>query len=72
MDRFIVWYIIIIISYWGDLKSNMDRFIVNDNVNGYAGIKFKIQYGQIYREQSHSRFNQVRDLKSNMDRFIGD
>ena len=45
MDRFIAFYDSEQSIDNLALKSNMDRFIVNDNVNGYAGINFKIQYG---------------------------
>ena len=45
MDRFIVTTSGYTFVCDFNLKSSMDRFIVNDSNNGYAGIKFKIQYG---------------------------
>ena len=70
MDRFIVTqveFIHILICY---LKSNMDRFIVRHTFATNFIFKFKIQYGQIYRNNANKCTIKYKDLKSNMDRFI--
>ncbi len=49
----------------------MDRFIdVINLLANYNTEKFKIQYGQIYRQGSGITSDIITDLKSNMDRFI--
>ena len=49
----------------------MDRFIEKDTEqDGYAGVKFKIQYGQIYSRWKCKVRKCRFSLKSNMDRFI--
>ena len=49
----------------------MDRFIGNSqNIESISSEGFKIQYGQIYRNNANKCTIKYKDLKSNMDRFI--
>ena len=50
MDRFIVILFTKQVPLLRDLKSSMDRFIGIDITTHTNHIKFKIQYGQIYRK----------------------
>ena len=71
MDRFIGNYRVRIATLEADLKSNMDRFIGMCIAALWTSfIKFKIQYGQIYRHSSLIYAIYDKYLKSNMDRFI--
>ena len=45
MDRFIVEEIVKAADVLGDLKSSMDRFIVDIETTSFYYDKFKIQYG---------------------------
>ena len=72
MDRFIVSLTPSLVGEKVGLKSNMDRFIdILKVINDIQAEKFKIQYGQIYRETNILRLYVCSGLKSNMDRFIG-
>ncbi len=71
MDRFIEIPISFVEEQIKYLKSNMDRFIVVQELKiTLRKSKFKIQYGQIYSDSMMRNFSRHRDLKSNMDRFI--
>ena len=71
MDRFIEYRFHQSIQDNHDLKSNMDRFIGRWLVcKFFKGFRFKIQYGQIYRNKEQRPYLHCRYLKSNMDRFI--
>ena len=52
MDRFIATIFQNVAGNSSNLKSNMDRFIENISAKSdVEKLKFKIQYGQIYRPQ---------------------
>ena len=71
MDRFIEFLLTVFQSCTKDLKSNMDRFIDENNILNIPMTKtFKIQYGQIYSRFRFQSLSNSQYLKSNMDRFI--